>query len=105
MQDSHREAHDAFLTLRHKEAKPTPFPSVHLLFATNSNVSIATGEILILDVEDVLSELDKDSPLVVSLLEQMRNYDCRRQAVLGIVFDRKTVLSEVVRCDPSDWIP
>jgi hypothetical protein len=48
--------------------------------------------------ENVLSEMDKESDLVKWLLEQMCTYDCTCQRIVGLVFDKKTVLSEVLRC-------
>jgi hypothetical protein len=57
--------------------------------------------LLAMDREDVLEAMDSDSRLVSWLLEQMRTYDCRTQRIVALVFDKRTVLSEVLRV-PSD---
>jgi hypothetical protein len=102
MDDSHRRQYDAFLKMRYREAVPTKEPAVYLHFVDEQS-SFATAPLVLLHTDDVLEALTPSSDLVVGLLEQMRRYDCTRQAIVGMVFDKRTVLSEVVRCDSSVW--
>jgi succinate dehydrogenase flavin-adding protein (antitoxin of CptAB toxin-antitoxin module) len=50
-----------------------------------------------MSVENLLEELDKDAELVRWLLNQMTTYDCRKQKLVALIFDRQTVISDVLR--------
>ena len=52
--------------------------------------------LLVFDQNDVLTELDKESELVRWLLNQMRTYNPDCQRVVGLIFDKQHVLSEVL---------
>ena len=116
--DEHRRAFRTFLALHAHKATPTDEPAVHLLFLPDEDggESGAAGArtptfraaalavdapLLRLSRDEVCEELDTDSELVRWLLEQMRSYDCTRQRIVALVFDRSTVLSEVLRMPPS----
>lgn len=90
-----RQIFHTFLALNAHQAVPTEEPIAHLQFY---NGSCDNQELLALTREDVLDALDPESELVRWLLEQMRTYECTRQRIVGLVFDRRTVLSEVLRC-------
>ena len=85
-----------FLELHAHKAVTTEEPVAHLQFA--SDTMALDAPLLQLTREDVLEALDPEgSELVRWLLEQMRTYDCTRERIVGLVFDEKTVLSEVLR--------
>ena len=95
--DARRRAFDAFLSLHAHKATCTEEPVVQLQFCDADGTPPALDAPLVaLTRNDVLAELDKDAELVRWLLHQMSTYDCRRQRVVGLVFDRSTVLSEVL---------
>ena len=77
-------------------ARPTEEPCVHLQF--HAEAMPHDAPLLRLTRDDVLEALDPDAELVRWLLEQMRTYDCAHQRIVALVFDRRTVLSEVLRC-------
>lgn len=74
----------------------TETPTAHLQFYRGT--MDPTEPLLTLSLEDVLDALDRESELVRWLLRQMSTYDCTRERIVGLVFDRQTVLSEVLRC-------
>lgn len=97
--DERRRIYDNFLRLHAHKAEVSNEPVVHLMFY--SSTMPVEQPLLRLDRDDILDALDQSSELVRWLLEQMRTYNCTRQRIVGLVFDRKTVLSDVLRC-PSD---
>lgn len=97
--EEQRRVFSAFLVLNAPRATATEEPVVHMMFSPDN----LHGPIYRLTRDDVLQEcdegrLDRDSELVRWLLNQMTTYDCRRQRILALRFDRSTVLSEVLRC-------
>ena len=98
--EQERRAFHTFLALHAKKARPTEEPVVHLAFRGADGSMPASADALVtLTREEVLEELDGNAELVRWLLTQMSTYDCRRQTIVGLVFDKCTVLSEVLR-DP-----
>ena len=98
MDDAQRREYAAFVELHADAARPTREPVAHLHFRGPGG-ALAPGTALVaLTRDDVLDALDPDAELVRWLLEQMRTYDCTRQRIVALVFDRRTVLSEVLRC-------
>lgn len=96
--DERRGTFRAFLALHaHKAPQGTEEPVAHLQF----HPVALEAPLLALTRDDVLDALDASSELVRWLLEQMRTYDCRTQRIVGLVFDERTVLSEVLRCAPA----
>ena len=96
--DEKRCRFQAFLALHAHEATPTDEPRAHLAFVQTDGT---TSPLLSLDRDDVLDAVDPDnSELARWLLNQMRTYDCRTQRIVGLVFDRRTVLSEVLHTRP-----
>ena len=91
--EEQRRAFRVFLTLNAHKATTTEEPCAHLQWQSGSTMYA-------LDRDDVLEALDPNAELVRWLLEQMRTYDCTKQRIVGLVFDRQTVLSEVLRCPP-----
>ena len=73
----------------------TAEPSAHLQFY--SDQVDHSAPLLVFGRDDIMNELDTESELVRWLLEQMRTYDCRTQCIVGLIFDKQTVLSEVLR--------
>lgn len=101
-----------FLQMHAAKATPTDEPMAHLQFYSPRSPLPADAPLIRLDYDDVLDALDADgSELVRWLLEQMKTYDCRRQRIVGLVFldgtaaKQRVVLSEVLRCAPSEVPP
>ena len=97
--ERHRRTFAAFLALNAARACPTEESTVYMMLSAES----LDGPLLALTRDDVLQEcregrLDTESELVRWLLHQMNTYDCTRQRILALRFDRATVLSEVLRC-------
>lgn len=95
MTTQQHELFKAFLPLHGKQAKPSDAPLAYLQFA--SAYRGVPSRLITFRREDVVAEFDSDAPLVRWLLNQMTTYDCRTQRIVGLVFDRRTILSEVVR--------
>lgn len=101
--DEYRRAFQTFLAVHAQKASATDEPAVHLCWATPQHATpLPDAPLLRLDRDDVLEALDPNSELVRWLLEQMRTYDCRTQRIVGLAWDRRTVLSDVLRM-PSEW--
>ena len=88
-----------FLSVHAHKACPTPSPVAHLQFyrGQEAGLLLPSDDLLAFDQEDVLSALDTESELVRFLLHQMATYDCTTQRIVGLIFDERTVLSEVLR--------
>ena len=94
--EARRKEFQTFLALHAHKAVPTETPVAHLLWHS-PNMAL-DAPLVQLTREDVLEALDpENSELVRWLLEQLRTYDCTRQRIVGLVFDERTVLSEVLR--------
>lgn len=97
-----REAFRLFLSMHAHKARPTEEPSAHLQFCAR----YVDGEAPTLPSQDcpliaftrdeIVKEFDKDAELVRYLLHQMSTYECTTQRVVGLVFDRSTILSDVL---------
>ena len=97
--EQYRRTYDAFLRIHAHKAAPTQEPAVHLAFYREAMPH--DEPLLLLTRDDVLEALDPSCELVGWLLEQMNTYDCCRQRIVALAFDRKTVLSDVLREAPS----
>jgi len=96
--EEQRRIYERFLSMHAQKAQTTQDPVAHLQFWRGVDAPIAHDAPLIaLTREEVLSELDPDSELVRWLLQQMSTYDSTRQRIVGLVFDKRTVLSDVLR--------
>jgi hypothetical protein len=94
--DDQRRRFDAFLRLHAHKATTTDEPVAHLQW--HDAAMPLDLPLLQLTRDDVVEALDADgSPLVRWLLQQMATYDCTRERIVGLVFDERTVLSEVLR--------
>lgn len=92
--DRERRLLSVFLAMHSHKATSTDEPVAHLQFY--SDTMPPDMPLLVLTEEDVFDALDAKSELVRQLLRQMRTYDCRRQRIVGLIFDKTTVLSEVL---------
>lgn len=91
----------SFLGMHAHKASVTEEPVAHLQFY--SDVMPHDMPLLAFNRDDVVDALDaENSELVRWLLEQLRTYDCTREKIVGLIFDEKTVLSEVLRIDPVE---
>lgn len=86
----------AFLALHAHKADVTDEPVAHLLFEDGGFRGTDTP-LVAFTVEHVMAELDTDAELVRWLLHQMSTYEPTRERIVGLVFDKQTVLSEVLR--------
>lgn len=95
--EERRRAYDVFMSFNASKARPTSEPTAHVMFKGMHDITSSTCPLVCMSVEDVLTDLDKESPLVQQLLRQLHTYDCHTERVVGLVFDRQTVLSDVLR--------
>lgn len=91
--DSQRRTFATFVTLNLKKASETDRPVAHMQFYSDDMDHDAP--LLLMDKEDIISELDTESSLVRWLLNQVMTFDCCRQKIIGLIFDRQTVLSDI----------
>lgn len=92
-----QKAFKVFLSLHSSKATPTEEPIAHLQFF--DECIPADTPLIRFTRDDIVScdELDHTSELVRFLLHQMTTYDCRTQRIVGLVFNKTTVLSDVLR--------
>ena len=97
--EDQRRTFDAFLRMHAHKASCTNEPRAHLAWITEGTKGDVPHNccLFALEEDDVKEALDPSAELVRWLLHQMHTYDCTRQRIVGLVFDRKTVLSEVLR--------
>ena len=91
--ETHRKIFDTFLKLNAKKASCTDTPVAHLQFYEHMDPN---APLLQMDQKDILEELDKESSPVRWLLNQLVTYDCTKQKIVGLIFDRQTVISDVL---------
>lgn len=98
--EDQRRIFDLFLRASAHKCRPSKQPHAYLQFYRGA---IPHAQPLIrFTEEDVMRELDTDnSDLARWLLHQMRTHDNERQKVIGLIFDRTTVVSDVLE-DPRD---
>ena len=88
-----RKAFADFLAMNLKKATATDRPVAHVQFYGEAMEHDAP--LLLMDQEDILAELDKESSLVRWLLNQLTTYDCTKQKLVALIFDRSTIISDV----------
>jgi len=94
--EKQRRAYSAFMTLRSSGLKPTEEPTAHLQFYDEKTSSHMSGPLVAFTRENVVEEFDVESDLVRWLLNQMSTYEPTRQCIVGLVFDKSTILSDVL---------
>jgi hypothetical protein len=94
MLEAERKEYEGFLARNHRKASVTEEPIVHVHFR-----GTAEGSLVQMRVDDVCAEFDAESELVRWTLEQMRTYDPRTQRIVALAFDRRTILSDVLRAE------
>ena len=93
-----RKIFNTFLGLHAHRACTSDAPVAYLHFYDpEKNPSMATAELVKFTPADVTAELDATQELVRWLLHQLSTYDCARQRIVGVVFRKDCVLSEVLR--------
>ena len=100
--EQERRAFKVFLSMHAHKAVPTEEPVAYLQFYNGHSIP-ADAPLIKFTREDIVDcdDLDHTSELVRFLLHQMTTYECRSQRVVGLVFDRTRVLSDVLRMAPS----
>lgn len=94
--DEKRRIYGSLMSLHARKANVTSEPAAHVLFYGSEAMSVHSP-LITMTIDDVMDDLDADAELVRWLLHQMSTYDCTTQAVVGVVFDKQTVLSDVIR--------
>lgn len=98
-----RQLFATFLSMHAHKATVTEEPVAHLQFyAETMPPDLALFALTRDDVADAIrsGRLDGESELVRWLMEQLRTYDCRCERIVGLVFSKSVVLSEVLRVAP-----
>lgn len=95
--EEQRKIYSTFLALHASKASTTSSPKAHVMFYDQKTSMSPMQPLITMSMDDLLEELDKDSELVRWLLQQMSTYDCCKQKLIALVFDRQTVLSDVLR--------
>lgn len=99
--DDRRRAYSAFMTLRAKDVACTEDPVAHLQFYDPVHSSHMSSPLVAFTRENVVDEFDAESDLVRWLLNQMSTYQPTRQCIVGLVFDSKIILSDVLMVRPN----
>ena len=94
--EERRRAYNAFMTLRAKGVFVTEEPVAHLQFYDSVHSSHMSSPLVAFTRDNVVEEFDRDSELVRWLLNQMSTYEPTRQCIVGLVFDKTTILSDVL---------
>tara|TARA_E500000178_G_scaffold356156_1_gene432023 strand:- start:2420 stop:2719 length:300 start_codon:yes stop_codon:yes gene_type:complete len=92
-----RKVFKVFLSMHASKALATEEPVAYLQFY--DECIPADAPLIKFTREDIIdcSELDHNSELVRFLLHQMTTYDCRTQRIVGLIFNKNTVISDVLR--------
>lgn len=72
----------------------TATPLAHLCMYDGT---LQDSQLIAFSVENIKQEFDNESPLVVNLLKQLTTYDCTKQYITGIAFDKKIVITDVFK--------
>tara|TARA_B110000046_G_C12760563_1_gene300685 strand:- start:18 stop:314 length:297 start_codon:yes stop_codon:yes gene_type:complete len=94
-----RKIFQTYLAMHAHKARPTEEPVAHLQW--HADTLPLDAPLWRLTRAEVVEALDPSSDLVRWLLEQLRTYDCMRQCVVGLVYDKQTVLSDVLHVPPE----
>lgn len=94
--EKQRQIYSNFMCLNAHKAACTEVPTAHVMFYKDGGVISPLQPLISMTIDDVLEELDRESELVRWLLNQMSTYDPRKQKIVALVFDRQTVLSDVL---------
>lgn len=95
--DEYRKIYRNFLSLNAQKAAVTETPVAHVMFYRKGTTMSPAQPLIAMSKEDLLKELDSESELVRWLMHQMCTYDCYKQRIVALIFDSKTVLSDVLR--------
>tara|TARA_B110001450_G_scaffold61192_1_gene57977 strand:+ start:983 stop:1285 length:303 start_codon:yes stop_codon:yes gene_type:complete len=90
---SRQRAYRTFLTMEAGKADVTAWPCAYVKRHGDD------APLLKMEEDDLIGALDTEtpSPSVRWLMHQLKTYDCTKQRLLVLVFDRATVLSDVLR--------
>lgn len=91
-----RRIYNEFLAMHSQKAPPSAEPCAHVHFYRGKAMTPAEP-LVSMSIDELRSELDEEAELVRWLLRQMSTYDCRTQTIVALVFDERTVLSDVLR--------
>ena len=92
-------AYRGFVTLKGPRLRRTPTRVVHVAFC-DDGVFSHDDPLVQMELNDVLAcgRLDPSADLVRRMLTQLSTYDHTRHVMIAVVFDRQTVLSDVLHC-------
>ena len=97
MEDAKRKEFMSFLSTQASKCKPTGGERRAYLYLVKEQGPYGPrSSLLSLSAEDVVEVMDKEEPLPRELLRQLHTYDPFEQKIIGMVWDEKTVLSEVL---------
>ena len=88
-----RKLFHTFLALHHLKAEATETPVVHVQW--HSETLNPGAPLIRMTRDELLEDLDPTSSLVEHLLHQVSTYECTRQCIIALIFDKRTVLSDV----------
>lgn len=93
--EQERKVFHSFLALHANKGMPSEAPVVYVGFRDELS---ANQQLVAMTRDEVCEEFEPDTELVRWLLHQMSTYNCRTQKILALVFDSRTILSDVLRC-------
>lgn len=98
--EEQRRIYSAYLAMRTSDRRSSKDPVALLQFYDQTaGSSHMTDAFVAFTREDVVEEFDTNSELVRWLLQQMSTYEPTKQCIVGLVFDKITILSDVLKCN------
>lgn len=90
-----------FLLHHARRARPEPDRAVYACFY-NPKCAMHEQTLVVMRQDDLVDALNVESELVRWLCKQFNTYDTKTQRILALIFDRDTVLSDVLRVEAGD---
>ena len=97
--DEHRRIYDSFLRTQRVQGLPRVREPTAFLHFYKGALPTPDEALIAVTMHDIQTSprFDKESELTRWLLRQLSTYDYDRQAVVGMVFDPKIILSDVLQ--------
>ena len=95
--EKEQKALGAFVSLHaNKVPARTNNRCVFLVRYTDAGIPLDTP-LVMYTLEDIVAAFDTESTLIHWVIQQIQTYDVDTQSVVGLIFDRSTILTHVIR--------
>ncbi len=93
--DNNQELFKVFLTMHNKKAKTTKEPIAYLVH--KEDCLKAETPLVAWKEHHLVNYFDHDSKQFQWLMKQLKTYDYENEVILGMFYDKKSVISEVLK--------